>query len=559
MKILKAWTQLVHLSSVLLLVQCSGVSVKEQNEPVKPLPSQLAEQVEASEETRALYREIIDLIETARRVEGYKNDRAIGYYIEAAERSEQSRNPAFIPLYNHAVGQVADLLTDWTGKNVFDGKTRRYRFSYGTKRLHGYQKSDFEQIAPTDCLKLKGWKEHVVVKGVGAPMVAVYGTTEGQQEPFLDSLGGEFPLTAVLEFPSSGRAQMRFYDPMQKQTLRFWGKTYPLSGNFSAPLAVAMERKLKDVDVKRILGVLKPLDYAGRMGLYAGPPFDADKIPVVLVHGLVSSPGTWIDTLNGLMKNPDIRSRYQFYTYYYPTGLPVRVTSAQLKRDLYRLHQHYVEGGGKHSADQMVLVGHSMGGILSSILVRSLEPEDWKLVSSTPLERIHLNPLVKKDISYLLNHPRPPFIKRVVFICTPHRGSELATTWFGKMATSLIKLPKSLATLKIDEAAGSLTELGKNIFSGHMPDNSMVSLQENDPLMELLVGAPVAPSITYHSMMGDRGRGDTPESSDGVVKYNSSHIDGAASEKIIPSNHSSHVHPVAVKELDRILMKHLKK
>jgi hypothetical protein len=71
-------------------------------------------------------------------------------------------------------------------------------------------------------------------------------------------------------------------------------------------------------------------------------------------------------------------------------------------------------------------------------------------------------------------------------------------------------------------------------------------------------GSPSHPGVTYHSIMGDCGKDDTPNSSDGVVPHWSSHMDGAASEKIVPSGHSAHQNPEGIKEVGRILHLHLK-
>ena len=64
---------------------------------------------------------------------------------------------------------------------------------------------------------------------------------------------------------------------------------------------------------------------------------------------------------------------------------------------------------------------------------------------------------------------------------------------------------------------------------------------------------PIAPSVPFHTIEGDRGRGDAPNSSDGVVPYWSSHLEGAQSEIVVPSNHSAHQNPKAIAEVRRIL------
>ena len=53
-----------------------------------------------------------------------------------------------------------------------------------------------------------------------------------------------------------------------------------------------------------------------------------------MVHGLWSSPETWTEMINELRAVPDIRNRYQFWTYLYPTGQPFWVSATQLRADL---------------------------------------------------------------------------------------------------------------------------------------------------------------------------------------------------------------------------------
>jgi len=53
--------------------------------------------------------------------------------------------------------------------------------------------------------------------------------------------------------------------------------------------------------------------------------------------------------------------------------------------------------------------------------------------------------------------------------------------------------------------------------------------------------------------MGDRGKGDAPNSSDGVVSYWSSHMEGAQSELIVPAGHPAHQNLQAIEEVRRIL------
>jgi hypothetical protein len=143
----------------------------------------------------------------------------------------------------------------------------------------------------------------------------------------------------------------------------------------------------------------------------------------------------------------------------------------------------------------------------------------------------------------------------VIFISTPHRGSDLANSWIGRIGSSLVRTPRSL---QFDYAAAKpllVNDPGARTLK-RMP-NSVDTLEPNDRFVEAVNKLPIAPGIPYHSIMGDRGRGDTPNSSDGVVPYWSSHLDGAQSELIVPSDHGAQYNPEAIREVERILKRSL--
>jgi hypothetical protein len=147
-----------------------------------------------------------------------------------------------------------------------------------------------------------------------------------------------------------------------------------------------------------------------------------------------------------------------------------------------------------------------------------------------------------------------PRIKRVVFICTPHRGSNMASGGLGKFAISLINLPGQLTSIMKDAlSSGELLQLTGS--SKRLP-NSVWGLKPSNPALPVINDAPI--SVPYHSIIGDRGKGNTPNSTDGVVAYWSSHLDGAQSELIVPGPHGSCELPQTIAELNRILRLHLR-
>jgi hypothetical protein len=48
------------------------------------------------------------------------------------------------------------------------------------------------------------------------------------------------------------------------------------------------------------------------------------------------------------------------------------------------------------------------------------------------------------------------------------------------------------------------------------------------------------------------------ESDDGVVEYESAHLDGVASNYIVPSGRSCQSNPLTIREVRRILIEHLR-
>src|SRR5262249_52117042 len=115
-------------------------------------------------------------------------------------------------------------------------------------------------------------------------------------------------------------------------------------------------------------GLLRPERALERANLLLIRPYEPGKIPVVMVHGLASSPLAWIPMLNELLRNPVVQEKYQFLLYMYPTGVPIPIAAASLRESLINAKALYTRDGRTPDFDRMVLLGHSMGGILSRMM-----------------------------------------------------------------------------------------------------------------------------------------------------------------------------------------------
>lgn len=554
---------LTGILSTLLLCHCSEFTLKQLDHPQQPLPKKLT-QLHQSEPGYRAYNSAYQLIVQARAMEKTSPQGAVGRYLEAADLASNIKDEALLPLYNHAVGQAAHLLVHHPGLREVQGSNRRYKIEHpgisaAAARRGELGLLEFKDVMVADTLKLKGWRHRVARRGVGSALVAHYqpvAAKRRKEDKFIGKGGVQLPVTVVVDFSKAGVARFETYDTTVQSEIDFWGKKRLLSVDLTASMAVSLEKARTRGVLEDIRGVFYPVRYENDLGLYSVQKFDRRKIPLILVHGLVSDPSTWSTTLNGLVTDQDILARYQIYFFYYPTGLPIRRTGSALKKDLLDLQAFYRSMGA--STDSAVIVGHSMGGLLTSMQVRNYGEETWRKISTIPLKKAHLRKQVKTDYRTLIQMPRPKMIDRAVFIATPHRGSQMANDWIGRVVISLIKIPQQALKLDPIKASRSLTELGRTILLNDDMTNGVQALKNNNPALKLVASTPVAKGVKYHSIIGDRGKGDSPNSSDGVVEYRSSQLKGADSEVIVPSGHSAHVNPEAIKELRRILRLNLR-
>jgi pimeloyl-ACP methyl ester carboxylesterase len=295
------------------------------------------------------------------------------------------------------------------------------------------------------------------------------------------------------------------------------------------------------------MGAMHVRDYVSRTGLYLLQPYDSHRIPLIFVHGLISTPQLWRNVINELEMDPELRGHYQCWVFAYPTGNPYAYSALRLREELEKARKIY---GFPHG---MVVVGHSMGGLLTHMQAVTLTEADWNRqvgpLARDILQRLPSDGIIHRAVLFNAN----PNIRRIVFICTPHRGSDMANGWIGRFAMRLISLPSAVAG-KVANALGGDLELVSG--DSRMLPNGVTCLSPKNPTLKTMNSVPM--HAPFHSIIGDRGRGDSPHSSDGVVAYWSSHLEGAQSEKIVPGPHSSCELPQTIEELKRILKLHLK-
>jgi pimeloyl-ACP methyl ester carboxylesterase len=446
--------------------------------------------------------------------------------------------------YNAACGELTVLLRSseggqlWNQQLTLAGNNTSYHLRFEPAGKTVWAPNYFTSFIPSAEIKEKLIKNPNLEQGVGGSLVGV--RIANPPEKFAPRRGITAPVTATLDF-SGKNATLALRRPAKQMTATVEETTRPLAANFSAP--ISYYKPPGNLTLVGLIGGFEARNYPGKIGLYFMQPYDPDRIPLVFVHGLFSTPWTWVQTINGLQADPEIRKHYQFWVFAYPTGYPILYSALRLRQELARVDQAYP------NHKPFVVVGHSMGGMLTHDQVVTLTPGMWEKALGQTAKNIFAekssDDLVVRAMTFRAN----PRIKRVVFICAPHRGSDMASGGLGKFAISLINIPGQLASIMKDAISGA--ELAQLTGSTKRLPNSVWGLKPSNPALPVINSAPI--TVPYHSIIGDRGKGNCPNCSDGVVAYWSSHLDGAQSEQIVPGPHGSCELPQTIAELDRIL------
>jgi pimeloyl-ACP methyl ester carboxylesterase len=479
---------------------------------------------------------------------------ALSEYISAAEtalrqfernpRDDNARND-----YNFAVARIIAVIGDqklnpWTQPLRIPANSGDFVLTHKPDPRPQWNPMLY-RFTPADQFDVHGIyvTERTTREGIGAPLVAV-GREANQDARANFSLPRTYyGITSIARFEGR-RCVLSFEDPLAEETVQVEGHTYPLAADFTVPLAVMLaSTNPKKLELARLLN---PAKYAETAQISRLQPYDPKKAVVLVVHGLMDSPATWTPMLNTLRGDANIRRNYQFWFYSYPSGYPYPYSAAILRRELDAVEKRFP------LRKPMVVIGHSMGGCISRLLITDTGDKLWMKLFQKPPEQVPLTPEAREIFTESLIFQHRPEIGRVIFISAPLRGSDLASNWAGRIGSSLVRAPSAL--LSAGNSAIKITTFHSDDLKLKRMPNSVDTLAPNNRFVKAINTIPITPGIPYHTIMGDRGKGDAPNSSDGVVPYWSSHMDGAKSELIVPSTHSAHQNPQAINEVRRILM-----
>ncbi len=424
-------------------------------------------------------------------------------------------------------------------------------------------------VFPASKMDVERVGERKITEGIGLPVVGWIDDEAKSYHslPFPPPTGVAVTATALLCFDQGSTPTWEFRYPLASDKVEIGGTEHQLAIDWSA--SQALYWWMSRMDKANIVNTLRPERLKRQEGVFFGMQLDPNRIPVLFVHGLNSTPLTFAKMLNELSGEEWFQRNYQVWLYYYPTGVPWML-SAKKFRGHFAEATAYASQHGVRTLDDMVIVGHSMGGLITSASLHDPGNDVYSTFISKPIGQLDLRPDERVFLREFLLWKPLDHVDRTVFMSTPHRGSPMADRFFANLAARLIKLPKlltvDLADSLLRNAAAIADPLILNPVERVRGKSATIrvptgidSLSPKQPVFKVLPdGRPFEPGVELHSIIGDRGKGDTPESTDGVVPYWSAHIKGVKSEKIVPSGHSSTRNPQAIEEMKRILRLHLK-
>lgn len=453
----------------------------------------------------------------------------------------EARSQLGLRIYNACVAGLVDVSERSAGSDAI-----AVRWDLDVTRFPVH---DVDHIERADRLVIDGLRTRQYDDGLGVAAVA-FGRTRVARgafppQPFALAINVRFAVEAdgseVLVITDASRSQ---------EVETAWGRIR-LARDRSA--AYAWAARAFDAELSA-WNSFRGVELAPDSQIRVLAPIDPAKVPVILIHGVGSSPMTWANMVNELQGDPDIADNYQFWLARYSTGLPILINRQRLYASFQNLRsQEPTVAPGTPT----VLVGHSMGGVLARLLVTDPGETLWKAAFTTSPERLRAAPDDVAAARALLLFQPLDEVDEVVFIAAPHGGSALADGFIARTMRRLIRMPPQTLGYLSRVVLGSPDDVNPALRESYArggPD-SLGTLSPNQPVMQAARQLPVRSGVTVHSIIGIR-HASRPDAGDGVVSLESARWP-AGSEVRVAGGHDLHVEPATILVLKQILLDRL--
>lgn len=425
--------------------------------------------------------------------------------------------------------------------------------------LAGYEIESFHPVAE---LEVRGFRNRYRRPGIGAPLAAkLRSTPASEAQPVPMAPTTRLPLTGVMRIDAplaairSGAVSghLDLFSSLDVDTVEIEGREIALEAEPTAALAEGLaESRFWQNELRMFLGDV--LGVPGRAGIAGLRPYRPGRIPAVFVHGTASSPARWANMVNDLIADPRLRRRYAFWFFRYDSGQPIPFSAWQLRDALAKGIERADPSGTDPCLRDMIVLGHSQGGLLTKMTTIDSGNTFWRNISSKPFDEVKLANDDRALIRDVVFVEPLPFVRRVIFLATPHRGSYLAGPQIvRRLAQRLVRLPSDVVRVGADLA--TLNPTGA-MASGRV-STSIDNMSPGHPFIRALASIPVTQGVPAHSIISVDDDKPLTEAGDGVVKYESAHVEPVESELIVRSPHSGMQDQAeTIEEVRRIFLEH---
>ncbi len=218
-------------------------------------------------------------------------------------------------LYNSSVSRGVLLWqktkTPWTKDLVLDLGYRKYSIAVKTDSDNLFNPGFFDNICSSYDYEVDGFTNTYRSNGLGASLFGVHMKSKSDEDMYYPR-AAYMPMTAVLEFKhragddktQARTADLRFYNAMRTDKMDLDGTPFRIDADFTVPLTIFLAGN--DPSRFSFMGLKNPDKLRDMSNIFIMEPYDPDKIPLLLIHGLYSTPATFLEMYNDLISRVPI-------------------------------------------------------------------------------------------------------------------------------------------------------------------------------------------------------------------------------------------------------------
>ncbi|OXL28711.1 triacylglycerol lipase [Psychrobacter sp. DAB_AL32B] len=318
---------------------------------------------------------------------------------------------------------------------------------------------------------------------------------------------------SVLDTLSSEQLDIHLYNPYRSESASILGDDYPLAANFSAGYGLWLAEN--QLDGVGYLNLITRQKEASLPKLFMLEPYDPDKRVIIMLHGLASSPATWVNLTNDIFNDDKLRNNYQVWQIFYPTNLPILENRYQIQKLINTTYQQTDPKGQNLSSKNSVIISHSMGGIIARMMLSddnlannldALDDKDLLANSSQrQVDAMLKQALTNKELRNRFELSALPQVDTAVFLSSPFQGTDYADRWFTRALRRIIYLPVGLVKTVTDNLATIAIQgdLAQNPFGALYLQNGASQLSDKSSFIQLTKDISINKRITYHSIIAN--------------------------------------------------------